>query len=119
MKQGSDRGDSGVTRRRFVQMSSAAAAVLASRGQAALLAAPDRATEAQAWRDAGVVDTRRSPFAKLHPVPVRAVTIRDGFWSKRRATNVAASMPSMYDELIAHGRMTNFERLTGKSSEPQ
>jgi hypothetical protein len=70
-------------------------------------------------RDAGVLDLRRSPYAKLHNVPVHAVTITDGFWSKRRSINVNSSIPSMYDELIAHGRMTNFERLIGKSKQPQ
>jgi len=76
---------------------------------------PSQAT----WRDAGVIDLSRSPFAKLKPVPVRAVTIQDGFWSRRRNTNLTASIPSMRDELIAHGRMDNFLRLAGKSSAPQ
>ena len=71
------------------------------------------------WKNAGVVDTARSPYAKLRPVPVRAVVIEEGFWSKRRKTNLNASIPSMHDELVAHGRMDNFLRLEGKSSEPQ
>ena len=102
-------------------MTSAAAGALATRRGAAgiLRGAAPGGIPAHDWRDAGVVDTRRSPHAKLHPVPVRAVTIGEGFWSKRRATNVGSSVPSMYDELVAHGRMTNFERLTGKSKEPQ
>jgi len=72
-----------------------------------------------AWRDAGVIDLSRSPFAKLKPVPVRAVVIQDGFWSHRRKTNLTSSIPSMHDELVAHGRMDNFLRLAGKSSAPQ
>jgi hypothetical protein len=71
------------------------------------------------WRDAGVIDLSRSPFAKLKPVPVRAVVIQDGFWARRRNTNLTASIPSMRDELVAHGRMDNFLRLAGKSSAPQ
>ena len=74
---------------------------------------------AEAWKDSGVIDVSRSPFAKLRTVPVHAVEIRPGFWSKRRATNVDSSIPSMHDELIEHGRMTNFLRLEGKSSAPQ
>lgn len=66
-----------------------------------------------------MIDVFRSPYAKLHTVPVRAVEIREGFWSKRRSTNVNSSIPSMHDELIAHGRMTNFLRLEGKSTAPQ
>ena len=72
-----------------------------------------------AWKDAGVVDVSRSPFAKLRPVPVRAVVIEEGFWSSRRQTNLASSIPSMRDQLVAHGRMDNFLRLEAKSSAPQ
>ena len=71
------------------------------------------------WRDQGVLNLANSPYAKLHSVPVRAVTIEEGFWSKRRKTNVDSSIPTMRDELLQHGRMDNFRRLVGKSSEPQ
>src|SRR5437763_6767232 len=72
-----------------------------------------------AWQDHGVINTANSPYAKLHSVPVRAVTIEDGFWSKRRKTNVSRSIPSMREQLEEHGRMDNCRRLVGKSSEPQ
>ena len=71
------------------------------------------------WRDQGVINTSKSPYAKLHSVPVHAVTIQEGFWYKRRKTNVEKSIPTMRDELEAHGRMNNFRRLVGKSSAPQ
>jgi DUF1680 family protein len=71
------------------------------------------------WKNAGVIDLSNSPHAKLKTVPVRAVVIQDGFWSKRRRTNLVASIPSMHDELLEHGRMDNFLRLEGKSSAPQ
>ena len=71
------------------------------------------------WRNVGVIDLSNSPYAKLKTVPIRAVTIENGFWSQRRKTNVASSIPSMHDELLAHGRMDNFLRLEGKSSAPQ
>ena len=71
------------------------------------------------WRNKPVLDLSHSPYAKMRMVPVSAVTIHEGFWEKRRRTNVDSSIPSMHDELIAHGRMTNFERLDGLSSEPQ
>ena len=70
-------------------------------------------------KDAGVLDLSNSPFAKLKSVPVRAVTIQDGFWSQRRKTNLDSSIPTMHDQLLAHGRMDNFLRLEGKSSAPQ
>jgi uncharacterized protein len=71
------------------------------------------------WKNAGVTDFSNSPYAKLKTVPVRAVVIQDGFWSQRRKTNLVASIPSMHDELLEHGRMDNFLRLQGKSSQPQ
>src|SRR5882757_1108654 len=71
------------------------------------------------WKNAGVIDLSNSPYAKLKTVPVSAVVIQDGFWSQRRKTNLIASIPSMHDELLEHGRMDNFLRLTGRSSEPQ
>ncbi len=71
------------------------------------------------WQDQGVLNLANSPYAKLHSVPVRAVTIEDGFWSKRRKTNVERSIPTMREELEQHGRMDNFRRLVGKSSAPQ
>ena len=71
------------------------------------------------WRDQGVINTSRSPYAKLHGVPVHAVTIEEGFWYKRRKTNVEKSIPTMREELESHGRMNNFRRLVGKSSAPQ
>jgi hypothetical protein len=69
--------------------------------------------------ESGVIDVSRSPFAKIRSVPIRAVEIQDGFWSRRRTTNIESSIPSMHDELVSHGRMTNFQRLAGKSSAPQ
>jgi DUF1680 family protein len=72
-----------------------------------------------AWRDQGVLNLANSPYAKLHSVPVRAVTIEEGFWSKRRKTNVERSIPTMRQQLEQHGRMDNFRRLVGKSTAPQ
>ncbi len=71
------------------------------------------------WSNAGVIDLSHSPFAKLKTVPVHAVKLGDGFWTRRRKTNVDSSIPSMHDELVEHGRMDNFLRLSGRSSEPQ
>ena len=79
----------------------------------------DQETVKGDWKDAGVIDLSNSPYAKLKTVPVRAVAIEDGFWSQRRKTNLVASIPSMHDELLDHGRMDNFLRLQGRSSEPQ
>ena len=75
--------------------------------------------QTDAWKDEGIVHTAHSPHAKLHDVPIRAVTIRDGFWGQRRKTNVESSIPTMRDLMIRDGRMENFRRLSGKSAAPQ
>ena len=118
-----------LSRRRFLATAAAASAIPAAIGHAGPKAGsllsmlspdtPPAAPGGTTWSDAGVIDVSRSPFAKLKSVPVKAVVVEDGFWAKRRTTNLDASIPSMHDELVAHGRMTNFQRLTGKSSEPQ
>ncbi|WP_263351221.1 glycoside hydrolase family 127 protein [Acidicapsa acidisoli] len=71
------------------------------------------------WKDEGVLDLTNSPHAKLKTVPIRAVVIEQGFWSPRRATNVTASIPSMREELLEHGRMDNFLRLENRSTAQQ
>jgi hypothetical protein len=82
-------------------------------------ASQNETSQNETWKDAGVIDLSSSPFAKLKTVPVKAVTIQNGFWSQRRKTNLNSSIPTMRDQLLAHGRMDNFLRLTGKSSAPQ
>jgi DUF1680 family protein len=76
-------------------------------------------TSNPAWRDEGILYLDQSPYAKLRNIPVHAVTISSGFWGARREINVQKSIPSMEKLLEANGRMTNFLRLVGKSSEPQ
>jgi len=71
------------------------------------------------WKEQGVENLTKSRYAKLRNVPVRAVTIKTGFWGRRRETNVSKSIPTMHDLLEANGRMTNFRRLTGKSQGAQ
>lgn len=71
------------------------------------------------WRDQGVLNLANSPYAKLHNVPVRAVTITEGFWADRRRANVEKSIPTMRELLEENGRMDNFRRLSGRSSAPQ
>jgi uncharacterized protein len=111
-----------LSRRTFLSLAGATAAarpLMAATDRFGL--ADDTGTNAgtPGWHDQGVLNLAHSPYAKLHNVPVRAVTIQDGFWAKRRRTNVASSIPSMHEELLAHGRMDNFLRLTGGSSAPQ
>src|SRR6202161_3459887 len=112
-----------VSRRKFIEAAAATAAAsyVANPALAFALGKPSAAaggvdSTQVAWRDQGVLNLANSPYAKLHSVPVHAVTIEDGFWSKRRETNVKSSIPTMRDQLLEHGRMDNFRRLVGKRS---
>jgi DUF1680 family protein len=63
-----------------------------------------------------VLNLTASPYAKIHPVPVAAVTITDGLWTERRKTNVEKSIPSLLEELESHGIIDNFRRLSGRKN---
>ncbi len=110
-----------ISRRQFVGTAISAAAVgslpmqnllASSWGDSPNVSNPD-------WKDEGVVFVDKSPYAKLHNVPVHAVTITQGFWGARREINVDKSIPSMEKLLEANGRMDNFLRLVGKSDAKQ
>ncbi len=73
----------------------------------------------QAWRDQGIVNLNKSPYAKLHSVPVHAVTIGDGFWGQRRKTAVEKSIPSIWQLIEAHGYVDNFRRLSKGKNVPR
>lgn len=121
-----------VSRREFVTsaMSVAAISSLPSQPVFAGLNQPNSAsaamqpgevalTDSPSWKDQGIENLAKSPYAKLHDIPVRAVTIPSGFWAGRREINVTKSIPTMHDLLEANGRMNNFRRLAGKSDAKQ
>ena len=70
------------------------------------------------WRDQGILQVDHSPYAKLHTVPVRAVTLGDGFWTPRRKVVFERSIPGSLDLLETAGAVDNFRRLTGKKNVP-
>ena len=122
----------GISRRQFVSAGASAAAISClpiSKFSGAMLgevrearAMDSHASQVVAgsdWKDQGVENLSKSPFAKLRNIPVHAVTIQSGFWAWRREVNVTKSIPSMHALLEANGRMNNFRRLTGKSNDPQ
>lgn len=57
-----------------------------------------------------VVDTSRSQHARLRPLPIRAVTFRDGFWERRRRAVREVMLPAQYEQLERTGRLANFRR---------
>ena len=110
-----------ISRRKFVG-SAATVAALSSLpvGKLMTFAKGSNANPQNAdWKDQGVLYVDKSPYAKVHNVPVHAVTITQGFWGARREINVDKSIPSMEKLLEANGRMTNFLRLVGQSNAKQ
>lgn len=85
----------------------------------ALEASISQSDASSPWKNQGILGLRKSPHAKLRNVPIRAVSLLPGFWGQRRQTNLEKSIPSMEKLLLAHGRVDNFRRLTGKSNAPQ
>jgi len=115
-----------ISRRQFVS-SAISAATVASLGDLSLSSERKLASSTAAagsstgseWKNQGVLNLVKSPYAKLRNVPVHAVTVTSGFWAARRQTNVEKSIPSMEKLLQANGRMDNFLRLAGQSDAPQ
>jgi hypothetical protein len=62
----------------------------------------------------GVIDLTHSPFARLRTVPLNAVTLNEGFWSKRVKVNRDTAIPVTHDRMTDHGRFDNFLRWDGK-----
>jgi uncharacterized protein len=114
-------GANKISRRKFVASTVSAAAIssLPPGGAFARILEPSGALDSPTWKDQGILNLTKSPYAKLRNVPVRAVTATSGFWAQRRETNVNRSIPSMEKLLEANGRMDNFLRLAGKSDAPQ
>lgn len=73
----------------------------------------------ESWRNQGVISVDQSPYARLHGIPVRAVTIHDGFWAGRRRVALQKSLPSARLELEANGYIDNFRRLSEGKDVPR
>jgi DUF1680 family protein len=65
-----------------------------------------------------VVDTSQSPYARLRPVPLTAVTLADAFWAPRRRINREVTLPAQHRYCEETGRMDNFRRAAGKKDVP-
>jgi uncharacterized protein len=74
---------------------------------------------AEDWKSQGILHLDQSPHAKLRSVPVRAVTLADGFWSERRRVNVQKSIPSLLALLEENAIVDNFRRLSGRRQTPR
>jgi hypothetical protein len=80
---------------------------------AAASCAPRLLSAAPAGAPVGVMDLTRSPYAKLHTVPIAAVSMQDGFWASRMRVNQDVAVPFTWREMEDHGRFDNFVRWDG------
>jgi DUF1680 family protein len=71
------------------------------------------------WRNEGVIDLDKSPYAKLHTIPIHAVTITDGFWARRRRVALEKSIPTAQQLLEANGYVDNFRRISKSKEVPR
>ncbi|MBO3803688.1 MAG: glycoside hydrolase family 127 protein [Candidatus Brockarchaeota archaeon] len=63
-----------------------------------------------------VVDTSSSPHAKLRPVPIEAVRLKDRFWAPRLRLLQARTLPTQYKICEETGRVSNFRWAAGKEA---
>jgi len=79
----------------------------------------DKATGVGPTRHTPIVDTTRSPHARLRPVGVSAVRIRDDFWSARLERNRTVTLPAQHAQCETTGAFENFRRAAeSRSDEP-
>jgi DUF1680 family protein len=71
------------------------------------------------WKNQPILDVSKSPQARVHGVPVRAVKMGEGFWAARRRVTIEKSIPSLYELFEANGIIDNFRRLSGRKNVPR
>lgn len=65
-----------------------------------------------------VVDTSRSPYAKLRPIGVGDVQVRDSFWQPLIERNRAETLPAQHAQCVSTGAFENFRRAAGAVDGP-
>jgi DUF1680 family protein len=65
-----------------------------------------------------VVDTSKSRYSRLRPLPLSDVHLLDDLLKPRRRVNHETTLPSQYDLLEQTGRLDNFRRAAGKMDAP-
>ena len=70
----------------------------------------------QDWRSEGILYLDHSVNARVHPVPVQAVRLNEGFWYERRKAITEHSLPTLLALLEEHGVVDNFRRVSGRKN---
>ena len=71
------------------------------------------------WRNQGVIYLDKSPYAKLHTVPIHAVSLSGGFWAERRRVALDRSIPAAQQLLEVNGYVDNFRRISKGKEVPR
>ena len=90
--------------------------VLATAGMALATSSRPAQAPADPWKSQPILDVSKSPQAKVHGVPIRAVRMGEGFWAGRRRVNVEKSIPSLYQLFETNGIIDNFRRVSGRKT---
>lgn len=61
-----------------------------------------------------VADTSRSPYARMHPLPLECVRLEDSFWAPRLKILQKTTLPVQHQILEETGRLFNFRRAAGR-----
>lgn len=61
-----------------------------------------------------VVDTSRSPYARMSAVSPESVRLTDAFWEPRMAANRDRTLFSQFQQMEDTGRIDNFRRASGR-----
>src|SRR4030066_708604 len=69
-------------------------------------------------KNAVILDTRHSPFARLKPVSIKDVSLDGGFWHDRVHINQSVTLQTQYNLLESTGRLDNFRRVSGEVNKP-
>ncbi|MEZ4641603.1 MAG: glycoside hydrolase family 127 protein [Chloroflexota bacterium] len=68
--------------------------------------------------NATTTQTENSPYARLRPFPLTAITLTDTFWAPRRVRNRTVTLPTQFALLEETGRLNNFRRAAGRPDIP-
>ncbi|MCC6484036.1 MAG: glycoside hydrolase family 127 protein [Armatimonadetes bacterium] len=67
-------------------------------------------------KDSSVLSTRKSPHARIHPVPISSVRMMAGFWKPWMEANRTKGLPALLEQLEQHGVVDNFRRMSGRKA---
>ncbi|MFB3828171.1 MAG: glycoside hydrolase family 127 protein [Bryobacteraceae bacterium] len=66
-----------------------------------------------------ILQLEHSPQARVGSLPLSAVRMGEGFWTKRRNAAIGTSMPALLRSMEENGWLDNFRRLSGAVNKPR